>query len=214
MNILFNNVIPLPLAEIHDNKSNIWQKEQFEFKPISKYLIEAPSGKGKTSLLSIIYGLRTDYLGNIFFDDQDISSLSLEEWTEIRMKKISMVFQGLRLFSELTAMENIMLKNDLTNHKKEEEIIEMAKKLEVENFLNRHCGILSFGQQQRITIIRALCQPFNFLLLDEPFSHLDDKNIDKAYQLVTEECKNQNASLILTSLNSKHKEYFENILNV
>jgi len=78
----------------------------------------------------------------------------------------------------------------------------MAQNLDIEDFLHRKTGILSFGQQQRIAIIRALCQPFDFLLADECFSHMDRENSKLAYLLIREECKARNAGLILSSLNS------------
>ena len=77
----------------------------------------------------------------------------------------------------------------------------MAQTLGIEEFMDRKAGILSFGQQQRVAIIRALCQPFNFLLADECFSHMDHHNSHMAYQLILEECSTQGAGLLLTSLN-------------
>ena len=77
----------------------------------------------------------------------------------------------------------------------------MAKRLDMSEFLHRKAGILSFGQQQRVAILRALCQPFNYLLADECFSHIDRTNSLKAYQVIREECESQHAGLILTSLN-------------
>jgi putative ABC transport system ATP-binding protein len=97
------------------------------------------------------------------------------------------------------------LKNSITRQKTEGEIWEMAKRLGIENFLQRKTGILSFGQQQRVAIIRALCQPFDYLLADECFSHMDRKNSGVAYGLIQEECKARNAGLILSSLNSNEE---------
>jgi len=71
----------------------------------------------------------------------------------------------------------------------------------MEKFLDRKAGILSFGQQQRVAIIRALCQPFEYLLADECFSHIDYENSLSAYQVIKEACDMQGAGLILTSLN-------------
>ncbi|MEA3462965.1 MAG: ATP-binding cassette domain-containing protein, partial [Bacteroidota bacterium] len=83
----------------------------------------------------------------------------------------------------------------------DERIMEMAMMLGIDPFLNRKAGILSFGQQQRVAIIRALCQPFDFLLADECFSHMDRDNSLTAYQLIRAECEARSAGLILTSLN-------------
>ena len=152
-------------------------------------------------VLSVIYGIRTDYQGMVFLDDCKLSSFSSKEWSKIRKNKLSFIFQGLELFDELTAMENIQLKNRITAHHSDERIKEMAHLLGIDPYLQRKAGILSFGQQQRVAIIRALCQPFNFLLADECFSHMDRENSLTAYQLIREECEAREAGLILTSLN-------------
>ena len=202
MSIRLEYLIPLPLLEQQRNKSQIWETNPVVFEPGMSYLIEAPSGRGKTSLLSIIYGLRKDYRGKIFLDDTDISSFSAKEWSHLRKNRISFIFQGLELFDELSALDNILLKNSITQQKTEKEIREMAQKLGIEDFLQRKTGILSFGQQQRVAIIRALCQPFDFLLADECFSHMDRENSKVAFNLIREECNARNAGLILSTLNS------------
>jgi putative ABC transport system ATP-binding protein len=77
----------------------------------------------------------------------------------------------------------------------------MAEMLGIGEFLQKKAGILSFGQQQRVAILRALCQPFDYLLADECFSHIDLENSLKAYHVIREECESRGAGLILTSLN-------------
>ena len=164
-------------------------------------MVEAPSGKGKTSLLSVIYGLRPDYRGEVYLDDTDISRLDGRSWSKIRKKKLSIIFQGLELFDRLTALENIRLKNSVTEFKSDMEIRHMSEQLGIDRFLEKKAGILSFGQQQRVAIIRALCQPFEYLLADECFSHMDRENSERAFHLIGDECERQDAGLILTSLN-------------
>jgi putative ABC transport system ATP-binding protein len=203
MTIRLENLIPLPLLEQQRGNSDIWEKNLVSFEPGSSYLVEAPSGRGKTSLLSLIYGLRKDYRGKLYLGDVDIISITSREWSLIRKKRLSFIFQGLELFDELTAMENILLKNDITQEKSEEEIYEMAEILGIAEFLKRKTGILSFGQQQRVAIIRALCQPFEFLLADECFSHIDQENSKIAFDLILKECQNKNAGLILSALDAR-----------
>lgn len=203
MTIRLENLIPLPLLEQQRGNSDIWEKNLVSFEPGLSYLVEAPSGRGKTSLLSLIYGLRKDYRGKLYLGDVDIFSITSREWSLIRKKRLSFIFQGLELFDELTAMENIRLKNDITQEKSEEEIYEMAEILGIAEFLKRKTGILSFGQQQRVAIIRALCQPFEFLLADECFSHIDQENSKIAFDLILKECQNKNAGLILSALDAR-----------
>lgn len=198
MKIIFEKVIPLPLHGFVSD-SAVWNTN-YVFDTGKYYLINAASGKGKTTLLSIIYGFRSDYSGSIILNDKPNSTNSYNDWALIRQNKLSMMFQDLRLFPTLTALENIILKNSLTNFYQEEAIIHMAERLDVANLLQRRCETLSLGQQQRIALIRCMCQPFEWLLLDEPFSHLDMENANKCMELVIAECRKRNAGLILTSL--------------
>lgn len=201
MTIRFEKMIPLPMLEQDTSGSEVWEAESILLEQGKPYVVEAPSGRGKTSLLSVIYGIRTDYQGLVSIDDRDLRSFTTREWSLTRKSKLSFIFQGLELFDDLSALENIQLKNRITSHHSNERILEMAHVLGIDPFLHRKAGILSFGQQQRVAIIRALCQPFSFLLADECFSHMDRQNSLTAYQLIREECDARNAGLILTSLN-------------
>lgn len=200
MTYRFEYLIPLPMKEVPTEGSSIWEAASFNFSQENSYLVEAPSGKGKTSLLSIMYGLRKDYSGKLFIDDRDSRDIGSAEWSAMRKKQLSYIFQGLELFDDMSAWDNIMLKNHITRHKTPQQVRNMAAQLNIEPFLQKHCGILSFGQRQRVAIIRALCQPFNFLLADECFSHIDKQNSAVAMELIREECRAEGAGLILTSL--------------
>lgn len=207
MIIRAENLIPLPMIELDTSGSDIWEADSYTFESEGKYLVEAPSGKGKTSLLSIFFGLRKDFTGNYYINNREGRQISNREYSRLRKEKISFIFQGLELFSDLTAMENIQLKNEITGCKSSKEIMAMAEGLDIAPFLNKQCGILSFGQQQRVAIIRALCQPFSYLFADECFSHMDEKNSRIAFSLIYEECQKNGAGLILTSLGaSRFKE--------
>ena len=204
--LLLNNIRPIPLLETPGGISPVSHTfgQNLAFQKGKKYLVVAPSGRGKSTLLHIIYGLRDDYKGSLIIDEKPVSDFQQEDWSALRQNKLSIIFQDLRLFPELTAMENIQLKAQLTNYRTVEEIEKMALQLGVEDLLNKVAKNLSYGQRQRIAIIRALCQPFDFLLLDEPFSHLDDMNIKIASDLIESEVNRQHAGLILVSLGEKY----------
>ncbi|MDR1897603.1 MAG: ATP-binding cassette domain-containing protein [Prevotellaceae bacterium] len=213
MNILrVKNLNPFFLSNTTNSSVfEIWNND-VSFRKGEKYLISASSGRGKSSFLSFVFGERNDFSGDIYFDNQEIKTLRKEEWQNIRKKSLSCVFQGLRLFSDLTALENIRLKNKLTGYKTAEEIDYLIEKAELQDKRNEKAGRLSFGQQQRIATIRALCQPFDFILLDEPFSHLDEKNIEVMTGLINSEIETQNAGMFLCSLGyaypfKYHKKY-------
>lgn len=201
MTIRLEKMIPLPLLEQNTSGSGIWEVESVLFEKGNTYIIEAPSGRGKTSLLSVIYGIRKDYRGSVYLDDKDIAGFGWKQWSSTRKERLSFIFQGLELFDNMTALENILLKNSISNHQSLTRIKALAEMLGIGEYLQRKAGILSFGQQQRVAILRALCQPFDYLLADECFSHIDRENSLKAFQVIRDECESQGAGLILTSLN-------------
>ena len=202
--ITLHNTLPEVFAGKDSIDSDIWHKE-VEFERGHFYQIEAASGTGKSSLCSYIYGYRNDYHGIIGFDGNNIRQLGVKEWVEIRKRSLSMLFQDLRLFPELTAMENVLLKNSLTGFKKKKEIKDLFLQLGIVDKIDVPIGKMSFGQQQRVALIRALCQPFDFLFMDEPISHLDEVNAKIMARILTEEAVKQGAGVIVTSI-GKHLE--------
>ena len=206
MTYRFEYLMPLPMKEIPTGNSDIWEVQSFTFQSGKNYLVEAPSGKGKTSLLSIMYGIRKDYSGSMFIDDKEAKKIRAAEWSGMRKHQLSYIFQGLELFDDLNAWDNILLKNNITHHKTNQQISSMADRLNIGQFLKKKCGLLSYGQRQRVAIIRALCQPFDFLFADECFSHIDRATSEVAMELIREECQSREAGLILTSLgNGQHQ---------
>lgn len=202
--IVLLNTLPAVFAGREEDRSEVWLRN-VEFERGKHYLISAESGTGKSSLCSYIYGYRIDYSGVMQFDGTDIRTLSVEQWCDVRKNHIAYLPQDLRLFPELTALENIQLKNRLTNFKTEKEIISYFERLGIPEKVNNPVGKLSIGQQQRVAIIRALCQPADFILLDEPVSHLDEANNAIVAQMVTEEAARQGAGVISTSVGNNVK---------
>lgn len=200
--ITLKGVVPEIFASREKLASDIWLRD-VSFERGKSYLVRAESGTGKSSLCSYIYGQRGDYRGAILFDNDDISRFGSTQWSDIRQNSISILFQELRLFGELTALENVWIKNSITNFKSREEIIHLFEELGIADKLDTRTSHLSYGQQQRVALIRALCQPFSFLLLDEPISHLDDKNSDIMRDVILREVRAQGAGVIATSI-GKH----------
>ncbi len=209
MKYTLENILPNPLKEQkRGHESDIWETT-CTLEKGKKYLITAPSGKGKSTFLHILYGLRKDFSGTITLDDKELSTIATNAWADLRKDNLAIVFQDLRLFSKLSALDNILLKSTLHITKSKVDIKEMAKKLGVASLLNQSCETLSYGQRQRVAIIRALCQPFDFLFLDEPFSHLDDANTDAAFQLIESVCTEQSAGFLLVSLGEKYGRVYD-----
>lgn len=201
-NIHLRQTLPQVFADRDAITSDVWHQD-ITFCKEKRYLIEAASGTGKSSLCSYIYGYRRDYQGIINFDERNIRSFSVNEWVEIRKHSLSILFQELRIFPELTALENVQLKNRLTNYKKKKDILALFETLGISDKVHEKAAKLSFGQQQRVAFIRSLCQPLDFIFLDEPISHLDDDNGTIMSRLVMEEAAQQGAGVIVTSI-GKH----------
>jgi ABC-type lipoprotein export system ATPase subunit len=201
--ITLKKVKPHVFSEPEISDSEIWGNTVC-FQKGNTYLISAESGKGKSSLFDFLYCRRNDYSGDILFDEKNTHTFSPNRKKDLRSHHLSLVFQGFRMFPELTAMENAAIKNRLTRHKTKRQIEEMFEQMGISAKINTPLALLSFGQQQRVAIIRALCQPFDFLLLDEPFSHLDETNYAIACRLVAGEVKNQQAALLVASLGAPY----------
>ena len=202
--ISLDNTLPNVFLQRTDIQSDIWRK-QVQLEKGKTYLIEASSGTGKSSLCSFIIGYRKDFDGKILFDGKDSRKFSTKDWTKLRQSHISLLFQELRLFPELTAMENVEIKNCLTHFKTKKEIERWFEALGIADKMSSPVRLLSFGQQQRVAMIRALVQPFDFLMADEPISHLDEANSKVMADIMMEEAHRQGAGIIITSI-GKHME--------
>jgi ABC-type lipoprotein export system ATPase subunit len=212
-NIQLVNTLPNVFQNRMDIGSDIWQKD-ITFEKGKTYLLEANSGTGKSSLCSYIYGYRRDYQGQILFDGEDISQYTIAQWTSVRKKHISLLWQELRLFPELTALENVQIKNKLTGMQKKKQILEWFDILGITDKQDVKIGQMSLGQQQRVALIRSLCQPFDFLFVDEPISHLDDTNSEIMGRVMMAEAKKQGAGIVATSIGKHIELSYDQVFNL
>jgi putative ABC transport system ATP-binding protein len=212
MTLSIEQLVPIPLKEkLNTQTSDVWLKNVKASSP--EYIsIQAPSGTGKTTLVHFLYGLRTDFEGNILWNKKDLGQFSAEEKAVLRATEVSVIFQDMRLFPELSAWENLELKRSITDTVSAEEASEWMQQLGIGDKKNARAQTLSYGEQQRLAIIRSLLQPFSFLLMDEPFSHLDNKNTAIAASLIAQIVQRNNAGLLLADLDKNdyfpyHKTY-------
>jgi putative ABC transport system ATP-binding protein len=206
MELRLENLIPIPLKEkLAGRSSDIWNQER-KYEGEERIKIVAPSGTGKTTLVHILYKLRNDYEGNIYWNGSKLQNLAGDELARIRQQEVSIIFQDMRLFDNLTARENIELKRVLHEPSlySSSVIEEMAGELGITGILNQKASVCSYGEQQRVAIIRALVQPFKWLIMDEPFSHLDKANTAKAASLIAAECSKRKSGFIITDLDEDH----------
>ncbi|MBQ6097727.1 MAG: ATP-binding cassette domain-containing protein [Bacteroidales bacterium] len=199
MTIELHNVKPRYMSESEVAGSDIYLQPSVVFEQDRKYMVCARSGHGKTSLLNFIYGISDQYDGTIERKAES-GKRKAESGERLRLSVLSYMFQDLGLFPELTAMENVQLKNRLTDFKSDSEIERMLDALLPEGKKHQPVATLSLGQRQRVAAVRALCQPMRFLLLDEPFSHLDHDTAAQVATMISAEVERQGAGLIVTAL--------------
>ena len=211
--IELKNTLPMVFALRDDIESDVWHKD-VAFERGHVYLVEADSGTGKSSLCSYLVGYRDDYQGIICFDGQNIRNNRVKDWVEIRKRSLGYLFQELRLFPELTAYENVAIKNNLTGFKKRKQIEEWFGALGIGDKMHEKVGRMSFGQRQRVAMMRALAQPFDFLLADEPVSHLDDENGRVMGEIMMDEVRRQGAGVIVTSIGKRMMLDYEKIFRL
>jgi ABC-type lipoprotein export system ATPase subunit len=174
-------------------------------------LITGNSGRGKTTYLHILAGLLRPKSGSIEIDSTDIVTLSERKNDSFRGKNIGIVFQKPHFIASLSILENLEMTSWLATGKKN---TDSAKKLLNQLGLTEHASKLpaqlSVGQQQRVSIARALINEPKVLLADEPTSSLDDKNTETVIELLTSLSKEYKAALIIVTHDNRIKEKFYN----
>src|SRR3954470_14803947 len=146
MQLELKQIVPVPLKDKFSKRgSDIWNNN-LVFSKGEWVKIVAPSGTGKTTFVHIVYKLRSDYEGIVVWDNKDVRTIAGDSLSQIRQRNISIVFQGLRLFSNLTTRENIELKRMLQKPIYESNIIDaMAERLGITHILDQRAGLCSYG---------------------------------------------------------------------
>ena len=164
--------------------------------------VSGDSGIGKTTFFKVLSGLVVPDFGFIKLNDKILLDTANKIFLPPQKRNISLMFQNYALFPNMTVKQNIAF----AQTEKDENIVdELLENFALKTFENTSPSKLSGGQQQRVAFIRALCQPFDFIFLDEPISHLDDDNGTLMGRMLTEEAERQGAGIIVTSI-GKHIE--------
>lgn len=161
-------------------------------------VIVGSSGAGKTTILNILGGMDSCDEGEVIVDGKDVAKLSPKELIEYRRYDIGFVFQFYNLVQNLTAKENIELATQIT--KDAYDPIEVLKEVGLEDRINNFPSQLSGGEQQRVSIARALAKKPKLLLCDEPTGALDYNTGKNILKLLHDTCRNNNMTVILLSL--------------
>lgn len=210
--IELQNVMPETLPEAFGQHSEVWNS-QLRIGRGEQVLVSAASGKGKSTLIGILYGLKNNFSGSCLFNGRDTRKFSASSWSRLRSSDISIVFQDLRLFPDLTVEDNLRLKGNLNQTGfSMQDAEEMCGLLGVAGYMKRPCATLSYGERQRVAIVRALIQPAGLVLMDEPFSHLDRANAEKALELILLKTASRKAALLITSLGQDYGWKYDRIV--
>lgn len=174
-------------------------------------LILGKSGTGKTTLLHLLGLLLTPSSGNIILNNKELSNLSGKELTDIRAKNFGIIWQKMHFVASLNVQENLLLSNYLANKKQAtEQLKNLANQLGISDLLNKKTYQLSGGEQQRVSIARALMNQPSVILADEPTSNLDDENCERVANLLSEQAQHIGASLIIVTHDQRLKDRFSN----
>jgi len=181
-------------------ESDLWDKK-ITWHAGSSIGIYGPSGRGKSTFLRILYGLEQKYAGSFSWGTDEIRKEQIDPWPRLRRSHLSIVLQDFHLLPELNGWQQLEL---LPGFKKEAlatEIDFYCQHLDIGHCMDRPLSTWSKGQQQRMAIVRALASPAEWILMDEPFSHLDQKNTEKAAELIDGIARKWKCGYILTHLN-------------
>jgi putative ABC transport system ATP-binding protein len=189
---------------------------QFSFPDVScsaqdTLLITGGSGKGKTTLLHLLGGLLKPSQGTILINDQDILDIEPNKLDAFRGKNVGFVLQQNHFVASISVLENVMLASWLSQGKYNKEKAKMLlEQLGLSDQISKLPSELSVGQQQRVSIARALMNEPKLLLADEPTSSLDDENAYKVALLLQEVSIKYNAALVIVTHDQRLKEVFLN----
>ena len=187
---------------LNGNNIKILKNINFEIKKNERVAIIGESGSGKTSLLMLMSGLESPTNGSIVFDKEDLCKINEKKRTEIRRKKIGLIFQQFYLIPNYTALENVMFPmqiNKINNEK--EKAISILEDFGLLNRKNNLPSELSGGEQQRVAIARAISFDPEVVLADEPTGNLDRKNTELVSNLLLEYSRKKKICLILVTHN-------------
>lgn len=183
--------------------------------PAETLLITGGSGKGKTTLLHLLGGLLRPVSGEILIEGVNLGSLSEKKLDDFRGRNIGLVLQQSHFIASLSVLENVELASWLSDGKKKTEKAQtLLEQLDLKDQMHKLPSQLSIGQQQRVSIARALINEPKLLLADEPTSSLDDENAIIVANLLSDLSKKYNAALVIVTHDQRLKERFTHILSL
>ena len=208
--IKINNLVKT--YKMGDSKINAADGISFEVKQGEIVAIVGPSGAGKTTVLNILGGMDTSESGEIIVDGNDISKYNKKELTTYRRNDIGFVFQFYNLVPNLTALENVELATQICKDAFTPE--EILKEVGLENRMNNFPAQLSGGEQQRVSIARALAKNPKLLLCDEPTGALDYNTGKEVLKLLQNTARKRNMTVLIITHNQAITPMADRIIKV
>lgn len=174
-------------------------------------VILGASGSGKSTLLNILSGLEKSDSGEVVYDNESISDYSEKQLTKFRKDKIGFVFQQYYLLNNLTVEQNVKVGANLADNK---EYVDIIKELGLEDKLSKYPNELSGGEQQRVSIARALAKKPTVLFLDEPTGALDEETGRKILEYLLKLKDKSHFTMIMVTHNENIAELANKIIHV
>ena len=174
-------------------------------------VILGASGSGKSTLLNILSGLEKSDSGEVVYDNESISDYSEKQLTKFRKDKIGFVFQQYYLLNNLTVEQNVKVGANLADNK---EYVDIIKDLGLEDKLSKYPNELSGGEQQRVSIARALAKKPTVLFLDEPTGALDEETGRKILEYLLKLKDKSHFTMIMVTHNENIAELANRIIHV
>ena len=174
-------------------------------------VILGASGSGKSTLLNILSGLEKSDSGEVVYDNESISDYSEKQLTKFRKDKIGFVFQQYYLLNNLTVEQNVKVGANLVDNK---EYVDIIKELGLEDKLSKYPNELSGGEQQRVSIARALAKKPTVLFLDEPTGALDEEIGRKILEYLLKLKDKSHFTMIMVTHNENIAELANKIIHV
>ena len=206
------------------NVSKVYKAGEKEFKALDDIdlainegefvVVLGPSGAGKSTLLNLIGGMDTPTSGQIIIDDENISNYNEEKLSEYRAENIGFIFQFYNILPTLTVLENVEIVKDIVkNAGDSKSALEAVGLIE---HINKFPNQLSGGEQQRVSIARAIAKNPKLLLCDEPTGALDSKTGVEVLKLLKKQCNRNNGAntVIIVTHNSLFEDIADTVIRV
>lgn len=178
-------------------------------------LILGNSGTGKTTLLHLLALLLKPNSGSIKIKEKELALLTAKDASQMRANHLGIIYQKPHFVNSLNVLDNLLLANYLADKKQSKtQARNLAQNLGISELLDKNTSILSGGEQQRVSIARALMNNPDLILADEPTSNLDDENCNKVIELLENQSKNIGAALVIVTHDQRLKDNFKNIITL